>query len=403
MKPMGNSGNKAQKNLLCLILVGAVILRIRAACSGHVIHADEHFQVLEPAFRAVYGLGWRSWEWLGGFRPWTVPGVFIPLLGLMKALGVAPGMALVTACRVLMACLSALPLWGFHRLCEMRGLSPLVSLTTVGAMALLPNMGAWGASTFSESVVFILLWFTLPWQLDPKVGPLKKGVLAALPLAFRYQMGAWLLAFAPLAVARKPQSLLRFAVGAALPLLAVGLLDWATWGAPFHSLIYQMRLNAIQGASAMNGVSPWYAYGGMVLVNFGPWALGLLLLPVIGAATLGRLQWKAMDAQILLPALFFSMVHMAIGHKETRFLLPAFPALFYLGALGLEGLRAPWMTAPAFWRAVPTVALATAFSAGLVVSKQYYQEGSLGQLTAAGQHWLDRHPSVPPRVALVRR
>jgi hypothetical protein len=283
----------------------------------------------------------------------------------------------------------------------MRGLSALSSLTALGFLAFLPNMGAWGASTFSESVVFIILWFTLPWQLDPKVSPLKKGVLAALPLAFRYQMGAWLVAFAPFAVVRTPRALLLFGAGAALPLLAVGLLDWGTWGSLFHTLIYQVRLNALEGASAMNGVSPWYAFGPLVLTNFGPWALAALLLPVIGATALRRLHWKAMDAQILVPALFFCVVHMAIGHKETRFLLPEFPALFYLLALGLDALQLPWMTVPPFWRAVPTVALALTLSVAAVISPRHYERGSLGQLTGAGQRWLDAHPTAPPRVALL--
>ncbi len=396
---MGNSGNTSQRCAFFIIACG-VVLRLHAASLNDLIHPDEHFQTLEPAFRAVYGFGWRSWEWYHGFRPWSVPGVFMPLLWLLKILGVGPGMALITCCRGLVAICSALPLWGFHRLCVMRGLPELASLTALGLMAFLPNMVSWGASTFSESIVFILLWGALPFIVMAKKRLFLVGMLASTPLAFRYQMGAWFLALTPFFFRLGSAPFLRLLVGAAIPLGAVGLLDYFTFGTLFHSLVLQIRMNGLEGLSDINGTSPWYAYGGMLLQGFGAPALAVLLLPPLIALLRNKLRWAPMDRQVLLPALFFCLAHMVIGHKEQRFLLPVLPALFYFCALGLNWKFMAW-PAPPLWRLLPTLVVAGAFSAAHILTPQHFEASSLGALTGRAAQWFNEHPQAPPSVALV--
>jgi hypothetical protein len=53
-----------------------------------LVHPDEVFQMLEPAFVRVYGFGQVAWEWQVGLRNWAVPGMLALLLELCSRLGI---------------------------------------------------------------------------------------------------------------------------------------------------------------------------------------------------------------------------------------------------------------------------------------------------------------------------
>ena len=69
------------------------------------------------------------------------------------------------------------------------------------------------------------------------------GLLVGLPFLARLQMLAWPAGMFLVLLFRKPglRLIRSAALGFAVPVLFQGLLDWATWGAPFHSVIMNVK------------------------------------------------------------------------------------------------------------------------------------------------------------------
>jgi hypothetical protein len=117
-------------------------------------------------------------------------------------------------------------------------------------------------------------------------------------------------------------------VGFLLPMVAVGLLDAATWGrripglwagGAFHSLISYVDFNFVRGVAARwFGTRPFYFYLPRLYIVapvFGVW--GLLQRRASGDA--GHRRY---DAPLVASALY-TVVLFAMPHKESRFLYPA--------------------------------------------------------------------------------
>jgi hypothetical protein len=329
-----------------LLIAGGLALRAWLAVSDMpMIYPDEHFQTLEPASRAVYGFGWMSWEWTEGIRSWVVPGLFMPVLLPLKLLGFKGGPAAIHLCRLWLALWSGAALWGFHRLLLDRGIRPIAHFVSLALLCFSPAMAIWSAATFSESWALALLWGLMPATLralesdDPKRWT-AAGIFLGLTFTLRLQMLAWAPGLALLFVWRASDRriLVRLIIGYLVPVALQGLLDWATWGYPFHSAIRNVSFNVIQGVADLNGRSPWHHYFALIWNDLGAGILIPMLALVAMAAIRARLRLRTRDARVLVPAAGFVLAHLVIGHKETRFVLPAFPALFYLLALALDGL-----------------------------------------------------------------
>jgi len=130
-------------------------------------------------------------------------------------------------------------------------------------------------------------------------------------------------------------------VGYFWAILLSGILDWATWGQPFQTLIQQERW-ALE-AARMNEDSPWYDYFPRIWENLGSGifiALGMVLVLalVLKAKRHERVRglFQPQDLYIYLPMLAMFIGHSLIGHKETRFLLPIFPGFYVLLAYFLS-------------------------------------------------------------------
>jgi len=174
---------------------------------------------------------------------------------------------------------------------------------------------------------------------------------AALGLAFVVRYGSLPAVAAALVwvAARRRWTLLGWAgVGLGVVLLALGVLDWASWGTPWHSVRAWFGFNVgSAGAAQTFGAEPpgyyWpYLWGQVPLWVWPALGLGVLWLrPRVGVA--------AAMAALMLAALLWTT------HKEERFLYPVVVLLVAEAAPGLAALLARLR---AMWQRVALAAVA---------------------------------------------
>jgi hypothetical protein len=183
--------------------------------------------------------------------------------------------------------------------------------------------------------------------------------LFGLATVLRYQNLAFLSPMVLIVVLRLRWRLALGVVSAmTVVVLAGGLLDWATWGKPFQSLVVYLRFNLLEGGANQWGVSKRSFYWETLRATSGP-----ALFVVLGGFVAGlRRTW-----QIALPVLVFIVAHSAISHKELRFVYPVLPLLLLCSAVGLGLLLAKLPLARTWSR------LATAAFALLVLAAFGYQ------------------------------
>jgi hypothetical protein len=147
-------------------------------------------------------------------------------------------------------------------------------------------------------------------------------VLLGLAFVIRYPSAVFGVPLAAsLLGARRWRSLAGFAVGVGAVLLGLGVLDWLTWGTPWHSAWRYFHFNISSGSSASQfGRQPgwWYApiFAGMApLLLLWHFARGLARRDVLVGAFA-----------------FYLGVVSALGHKEARFLVPLLPLFIAIAA-----------------------------------------------------------------------
>ena len=119
--------------------------------------------------------------------------------------------------------------------------------------------------------------------------------------------------------------------GLALPIVLSGLLDWVTWGWPFHATIMYVYYGA--NFSSGGGINPVYSYIGWEWVAWGLFGVVIVLCALYGALRLPLLFWVA--------ATIF-VVHSAVSHKEYRYISPALPLIMTLAGVG-STIAADWL------------------------------------------------------------
>lgn len=335
-------------------LAGAALtIRVVVALSrSDMAWPDEHFQSLEPAAKVVFGHGILSWEWLTGYRPWVIPGLYLPLFGALKLGGITGGLGVILLSRAFTAAFSTWVLLRMNRALCQCGVSWFGRLAGLGAFAFSVPMILWSATTLADNWAMVAVWGVLPEilrRIDKRDARswLWVGILAGTPALIKLQLAFWVLGVGlAFWLIRVPASRIAWAaLGGGLDLLALGALDAVTWGKPFQSLIRQASEGRL--ISEQQGVSPWWDYFPKVWRDQGS---GLFLfLAALALAALVRSRARSILREkigerrrqlivTLLPMAFFLGAMMPIGHKETRFLLPVIPALYCLLALLIDGL-----------------------------------------------------------------
>jgi phosphatidylinositol glycan class B len=342
--------------LISVVVLAASALRLWLALHDHSIYwPDEIYQSLEPAHRLAFGTGFIPWEFRDGARSWLLPGLIAGLWRLAASFGVHSSLTLVAIARACVVLASAASLWLSARL-SARLSSARAGFVAVLVLAVLPASLVFSYRTMSESLSAPLIVLSALWLLD---GVPRRTCAAAvcitLATLLRYQNALFGLVFLLWlgGERRRREVMLYFGTGVAT-LVAGGLLDWITWGRPFHSLIAYVDFNLLRGGASTFGVEPVWYYARTLWDGTGPAILLFALLALLGGRRVPGLG---------LAVLSFLLVHSFIPHKELRFLMPALPLGCVLVGLGAdELLRHSGRYARWCWIGLGAAALATALA-----------------------------------------
>jgi hypothetical protein len=315
--------------LAALLMAAAAVPRFWAAWIDQgLFWPDEIFQSLEQAHRLVFGYGIVPWEFRMGARSWVFPGLIGGLLQLADLVGLSSGRSLVLLVKTSMALIS---LAGIY-------LSMRLAYQLAGRQAAL-LAGAFGGF-FSVSILLgsrcsaemvsgpLLLAVVILASRSGRARQLAAGALVGFCIHLRYQNG--LVAVGILAILlseRRFKDAFEYSAGATVLGLLGGLLDWFTWGHPFHALKRYVWFNLKKSAHKY-GAYPFSYYAKVAWTANGP----AILVVIAGLA----LSVRRAPKLLALVALYV-LVHCAVPHKEFRFLMPIVPLALTLAGVGLAG------------------------------------------------------------------
>jgi hypothetical protein len=322
---------------LTLLCLAAFCIRLASSILlPNITHPDETFQYAEQAFRVIAGRGLIPWEYEVGARSWLLPGLQIPVVAAARALADDP-MLLRLMLAAAMSLLAVLTTVAAYRIGRSLGGTRDAAILSALLAALWCEFVYFSTHFLADTVsaAFLLLAVAAGSSArqardEPRPIPATRwlscaGLLLGLAVAFRPQLGPaavllglWIAGTIPSA------RWLRLLAGGLVPILAMGLLDWASWGSPFHSVLTYVRANS-GGIANIFGVEPGHYYLGRELAV---WGVATPL--ILGTALLGLR--RAPILAILSLAIFITFS--AVPHKEWRFVYPALPPLFCLCAIG---------------------------------------------------------------------
>ena len=310
--------------MICLLAV-AVRASVMALLPS-ILHPDE-VMWLEQANRLVNHQGLVPWDFQLGERSWLWPGLIAGFMALGELFGLPPSAGLAGV-SVLICVISLAPvicgfLWG-------RNVAGFAGAVITGLLnAIWFELVYFYAHPLSESfasaALVVGLYLIYPGRaLDSERRMFGGAAMLGLAAVVRPQLIP-VVAFTVIVVggvrvrAHYPAIL----AGLALPIVLSGLLDWATWGWPFHALImyvyYQVKV------SSAAGINPIYSYVGWEWVSWGLFGIIIVICAIAGGVRLPLL---------LGVAVVILVIHSAIGHKEYRYFSPALPLVMTLAGIG---------------------------------------------------------------------
>jgi hypothetical protein len=325
---------EAQFGAILLVLalaVGAAWRLWFASVDDSIYWPDEIYQSLEPAHGLVYGYGLRAWEFVDGARSWFFPGVLAGFLWTFDSLGLNTPAEYLPAFELLFCAIGVVTAWGCWSLARSLGASPPASAAAAAIFALAAPMIYFAPRALGEtaSAAPIVWAFALALRADAGRRSLTWAAsLLGIAVLMRLQNGLFCLGLLAMLAGERRWADLRHAF-LVLCLWAglFGVLDWVTWGRPFHSALVYIKFNLIDGRASEFGVSPGTYY----LQTF---FTAMPLLTVAGAVLL-RLGYRRQRPLAQMCFVYLLLLSL-IPHKEFRFVVPALPILCGLAALGVD-------------------------------------------------------------------
>ena len=360
--------------LLILALAAGTVWRLWFSAVDHSMYwPDEVFQSLEPAHGVAFGYGFRPWEYIEGARNWFFPGVLALIFRAFDWVGLDAPAEYLPAFKILFSLIGVLTAWGCYRLARSLGASEPAAAAGAAIFALAAPMIYFAPRALGEtaSAAPVVIAFALALREASSRRALAWAAsLLGVAVLLRLQNGIFCLGLLGILAGQRRWSDARY-VFAVLTLWAayLGVLDWITWGRPFHSALVYLKFNLIDGKASMFGTAPWHYYAETFSTAMPALSAVLGVLFIAGYRRAPGVSWTALIALLSL---------WIIPHKEFRFVVPALPLFCAVAALGLDragaGLRR-WGGAPALAMAVTAVVLASEAD----VTRLTF--GDLGQIT----------------------
>jgi GPI mannosyltransferase 3 len=346
-------------SLAALLLLAAAI-RLPLAFWPNVLHPDEIFQCLEPAWRMLGHDGIVSWEWRYGMRGWLLPSLMAGPVGLGD--WVAPGGTGAFVAPRLVAALASLSIVA-SAWCFGARVSRTHAIVAAFVTAIWFELVSFAPHTLSEPLATavilpaaLLLTHASLSQRHLAVG----GALLALAFVFRFQYAPAIAVLALGACWRHWRNLIPLVAGAFIALAFGGVADAAHGAVPFAWLIANVQQNLLHDRAAEFGVTPAITY----LYSF--WMMwSVALVPLLFAVWQG---WR--HAPLWLATAVANIAfHSLIGHKEYRFIFLSVALFIIVAALGSADWI-QWLRANRAWRrsALPVVAGGWALMSGALAA-----------------------------------
>lgn len=303
----------------------AVALRLLAYSPWDQHHADEFYQYLEQANRLVTGYGLVPWESRYDIRNALIP----QFLSLPIRIGdwIAPtSMLPIHLARLSFAALCLLALAGAWGIGAAR--SRRHALVALFVAAVWFDSVRFSVLLLSESVATAVIACGAALLLIER--PQRQwlwlaGFLLALGALLRLQYAPFVGVLVLASARRDWRTWRELAVGGLAALALGAVSDLVNGQVPLTWVVNNFRMNIEQGRAAEFGEEGPLYYPRMIWL-----ALGVATPAIVAAALLaGRRYWP-----LLLAVAVNLAVHMAIGHKEYRFIWLSVFLILVLGAIG---------------------------------------------------------------------
>jgi 4-amino-4-deoxy-L-arabinose transferase-like glycosyltransferase len=332
---------------ILLVWFTAFIARLLVAIfSKGYIHSDEHYQSIEIAYKAVFGLGRIPWEFEDGIRSWFYPGIVVVIFKTLKFAGVTDINSLIIGVRLFSISCSMITVIVTYFFAK-KIFDKQVGIIASVFVSFWHDFIFWSARTIGDSIAmnFIFLGCYLTYLCFPNTNkklsnantPIRKLVLRSLfagicfGIAFMLKFSSvvivipliiWLLIY------KKWKEVLILISGLCLLVLVQGVIDHFTWGSFLHSPIEYLKFNIFEGQNVRFGISPFLSYLALIFDAYGEYFLLFLMFICLGFKCTKK-------HSILLSTFFFYfLVFSFISHKEYRFILPVMPLLVLFAAKG---------------------------------------------------------------------
>ena len=352
--------------MLAGIFLLAVVLRVwYASGNDSIVFPDEFHQSTEQAHRLVYGYGLIPWEFDRGARTWAWPALLAVVLQLADLLGLSDPGQYTDVVRGALVFASACVVPAVYLLARVFDADRVAALGGAALAAFAAPFVYFSHRAFTEtaSLLPVTLGFALAvgavdrWRDHPRARALlwAGALMLGFAVHLRLQNALFCLGLlVVLAWKRRWRASLHALLAFAIALLALAIVDLATWGDPLSSPREYVEYQLTHGAANSRAILDFSGYASQFL-DIAPWVTGFL---VVGAA-LGSVRAPSLVVVTAGSLLFYSV----IGHKELRYLLPTLPFVCALAAVGFSVLAANFK--PRVGIAFAAVVAALALASGL--------------------------------------
>lgn len=342
--------------------------------SDHGIYwPDEIMKSIEQAHRLVFGYGLIPWEFQRGADSWFFPAFLAIPMKLSSLVGLNQPSQYLFVVRMTMVILTTATGYATYRLAKSYDASDLYAAIAGAVSVLAAPVVYFGSRALTETASMFPVAMGLAFCLE-KNSSRKRTFMGALLLAIsvflRLQNGIFAVGVLVVLAFRKDRkTFLPVVVVFGIAAFAFGLLDLITWHRWFNSAFEYYRFNVTRNGAAGWGITGRLYYAHFFRHSLGPLAFILAVLVLLSAR-------KSFGLLALASAFF--VAHSVVGHKEARFIMPMFPLLCAMAAVGMEQIKS-W-TANSLAYVAP---VAVAITLGLSFAQ--FHQLTFGDLAQTGQ------------------